>query len=92
MLKAFLKIFNIEEALEAHMSWNDMEAQKTWKAQSPKKTRHQQLIEGLKSALTQPKGLSAEGFAENAKKPSLHFSGFRMCDLALIHLIIAIQK
>ena len=32
MLKAFLKIFNIEEALEAHMSWNDMEAQKTWKA------------------------------------------------------------
>ena len=46
MLKAFLKIFNIEEALEAHMSWNDMEAQKTWKAHGPMCPRHHQLMEG----------------------------------------------
>ena len=27
MLKAFLKAFNIEEAQEAHVSWQDIEAQ-----------------------------------------------------------------
>ena len=52
MLKAFLKAFNIEEAQEAHLSWQDIEAQETWEAQRPKRPkrpRHHQLMEGLQS-------------------------------------------